>query len=166
MTISIELPFETGELLEKALDRARYERGASPLGAPARDTLASHTLEVIDECWSTQQADALVAIANAYLSGNGEASACTSDNYLVTVHVDQSALANGDGRSSLPLESVKRLCCDGDAIVIVENEDGEPLSVGRKTVPFQQVSNVRCEQETRVVCFQAVTTRASSMRTT
>ncbi|MCH7981354.1 MAG: HNH endonuclease, partial [Proteobacteria bacterium] len=28
---------------------------------------------------------------------------------------------------------VKRLCCDGDAIVIVENDEGEPLSVGRKT---------------------------------
>jgi hypothetical protein len=127
MSITVELPLETGELLGKALDRARYER------APARDTLASQTPECVDECWSAQQADALVAIANAYLSGNGEASACTSDNYLVTVHVDQSALANGDGRSGLPIESVKRLCCDGDAIVIVENEDGDPLSVGRKT---------------------------------
>jgi hypothetical protein len=133
MSITIELPLETGELLEKALDRARYERGASPLGAPARDTSTSSTPEYVDECWSTLQADALVAIANAYLSGNREATACTSDNYLVTVHVDQSALTDGDGRSSLPLEAVKRLCCDGDAIVIVENEEGEPLSVGRKT---------------------------------
>ena len=127
MWITVELPLETGELLEKALDRARYER------APARDTSASKTPECVDECWSTLQADALVTIANAYLSGNGEPSACTSDNYLVTVHVDQSALANGDGRSSLPIESVKRLCCDGDTIVIVEDEDSDPLSVGRKT---------------------------------
>ena len=127
MSITIELPLETGELLDKALDRARYER------APARDTSASQTPGFIDECWAAQQADALVAIANAYLSGNGEPSACTSDNYLVTVHVDRSALVNGDGRSSLPLESVKRLCCDGDAIVIVENEEGDPLNVGRKT---------------------------------
>jgi len=120
MTITVELPLETGELLEKALDRAR-------------DTTVSNTPECVDECWSTLQADALVAISNAYLSGNGEPAACTSDNYLVTVHVDRSALVNGDGRSSLPIESVKRLCCDGDAIVIVENEDGDPLSVGRKT---------------------------------
>ncbi len=120
MTITVELPLETGELLEKALDRAR-------------DVTASNTPECVDECWSAQQADALLTIANAYLSGNGEPSACTSDNYQVTVHVDRSALANGDGRSSLPIESVKRLCCDGDAIVIVENEEGEPLSVGRKT---------------------------------
>ncbi len=120
MTITVELPLETGELLQKALDRAR-------------DVTVSKTPEFVDECWSTQQADALVTIANAYLSGNGAQSACTSDNYQVTVHVDRSALANGDGRSSLPIESVKRLCCDGDAIVIVENEEGDPLSVGRKT---------------------------------
>ncbi|MCH7979942.1 MAG: DUF222 domain-containing protein [Proteobacteria bacterium] len=120
MSITVELPLETGELLEKALDRAR-------------DTRDANTPDCVDECWSTLQADALVAIANAYLSGSAESSACTSDNYLVTVHVDQTALACGDGRSSLPIESVKRLCCDGDAIVIVENEDGEPLSVGRKT---------------------------------
>jgi len=120
MSITVELPLETGELLEKALDRAR-------------DTTPSYTPEIIDECWSALQADALVTMANAYLSGSGEVSACTSDNYLVTVHVDHSALKNGDGRSGLPLESVKRLCCDGDAIVIVENEQGDPLSVGRKT---------------------------------
>ena len=120
MTITVEVPIETGELLEKALDRAR-------------DSTASQSTELINESWSAQQADALVTMANAYLSGNGEPSACTSDNYQVTVHVDRSALANNDGRSSLPIESVKRLCCDGDAVVIVENEDGEPLSVGRKT---------------------------------
>ncbi len=120
MTITVEVPIETGELLEKALDRAR-------------DCTSSQSPELVNESWSAQQADALITMASAYLSGSNESSACTSDNYQVTVHVDRSALANNDGRSSLPIESVKRLCCDGDAIVIVENEDGEPLSVGRKT---------------------------------
>ena len=120
MTVTVELPNETGELLEKALDRAR-------------DTTASQIPELVDESWSVQQADALVTVANAYLSGNGEEATCTSDNYQVTVHVDRSALTHGDGRSSLPIESVKRLCCDGDAVVIVEDNQGEPLSVGRKT---------------------------------
>jgi len=79
------------------------------------------------------QADALITVVNTFLSGGGQSSAGTSDNYQVTIHVDRSALAKGDGRSSLPIESVKRLCCDGDAVVIVENEAGEPLSIGRKT---------------------------------
>jgi len=120
VTITVELPLETGELVEKALDRAR-------------DHGALQTPELADQSWSVQQADALVTVVNTYLSGNGDSSASTSDNYQVTVHVDRSALAKGEGRSSLPIESVKRLCCDGDAVVIVENEEGEPLSVGRKT---------------------------------
>jgi len=33
----------------------------------------------------------------------------------------------------LPVESVKRLCCDGHAVVIGEDEKGEPLNIGRKT---------------------------------
>ena len=120
MTITVEIPLETGGLVESALDRAR-------------DSKASHTPDLIDDCWSAKQADALLTVASAYLSGDGEKTASAADNYQVTVHVDRSALANGDGRASLPIESVKRLCCDGDAVVIVENEHGEPLSVGRKT---------------------------------
>jgi hypothetical protein len=74
----------------------------------------------------------MVSIAGAYLSGkNGERN--TSDDYLVTIHVDQSALANGTGRSSLPIESVKRLCCDGHVVILGEDENGEPLNIGRKT---------------------------------
>ena len=119
MTITIELPMETGELLEKALGKARDD------GKPSA--------EFVDASWSARQADAMVSMASAYLSGNGEATRNTSDDYLVTIHVDQSALASGNGRSSLPIDSVKRLCCDGHAVVIGEDEKGEPLSVGRKT---------------------------------
>jgi len=119
MSITIELPLETGELVEKALDKARDD--------------SAFGIEFVDESWSARQADAMVSIASGYLAGNDERSRCNSDDYLVTVHVDQSALANGNGRSSLPIESVKRLCCDGHAVVIGENENGEPLNIGRKT---------------------------------
>jgi hypothetical protein len=119
MTISIDLPLETGELVEKALDKARDD--------------SMRGVEFIDESWSARQADALVSMASSYLSGSVEKTRNTSDDYLVTVHVDQSALANGNGRSSLPVESVKRLCCDGHALVIGEDENGEPLNIGRKT---------------------------------
>ena len=33
----------------------------------------------------------------------------------------------------LPIESVKRLCCDGHAVILGEDENGEPLNIGRKT---------------------------------
>ncbi len=119
VSITIELPAETGELVEKALDKARDD---SRPGA-----------EFVDESWSARQADALVSMASTYLSGNGDQARNTSDDYLVTIHVDQSALTDGNGRSSLPIESVKRLCCDGHTVVIGEDENGEPLNIGRKT---------------------------------
>ncbi len=123
MSISAELPMEIGELFEKALDKARD------------DSIAS--AEFADESWASKQADALIKIATVFLHDERQATAKPSENYLVTVHVDQSALASGDGRSGLPIESVKRLCCDGNAVVLVEDEHGEPLSIGRKsrTVP-------------------------------
>jgi hypothetical protein len=120
VTITVELPLESGELIDKALDRAR-------------DAAASVSPEFAGDSWAAQQADAMVAIAKAYLSGDGQESAGVHDHYQVTVHVDQSALTDGKGRSGLPVESVRRIACDGDRVVIVEDDRGEPLSVGRKT---------------------------------
>jgi len=120
MTITVELPLEAGELIDKALDKAR-------------EVSASQSPELADESWSAQQADALLTMANAYLAGQREASAGSSENYQVTVHVDSTALKDGHGRSGLPIESVRRLCCDGETVVIAEDEHGEPLNVGRKT---------------------------------
>jgi len=117
---------ETGELVEKALDKARDDsRQAGPRSVSR--------VEFVDESWSARQADAMVSMASGYLSGNNNQTRSNSDDYLVTIHVDQSALKNENGRSSLPIESVKRLCCDGHAVVIGENEKGEPLNIGRKT---------------------------------
>jgi len=113
------------------------------------------------ESWSARRADAMVAMASSYLSGNAGRTRNSSDDYLVTIHVDQSALATGTGRSSLPIESVKRLCCDGHAVILGEDEHGEPLNIGRKTrtVPtaikragqttFFEVLNVRLAADRR-----------------
>jgi hypothetical protein len=119
MFVTVELPLDTGELVEKALDKAR-------------DDEVLQIPDLADTSWSTRQADAFVKMAGEYLSGS-DGDSHGNDNYLVTVHVDQSALAGREGRSALPIESVKRLCCDSRAVVITEDEKGEPLSIGRKT---------------------------------
>ena len=118
-TFTIELPDETAQLVEKALDRSRD------------DVIASRP-EFAAESWAAKQADAFVEVIRSFLSGSKQ-DAAASDNYLVTVHVDHAALANGEGRSGLPVESVRRLCCDGHTVTLVEGGNGEPLSVGRKT---------------------------------
>jgi hypothetical protein len=120
ITITAELPLDTGELLEKALDKAR-------------DDESLQVRDLVDTSWSVRQADAFVNVLNAYLSGENGSIAGSNDNYLVTIHVDESALAGGDGRAALPIEAVKRRCCDGKAVVVTETADGEPLGIGRKS---------------------------------
>jgi len=124
MTITVELPLEAGELIDKALDKAR-------------DDSASAGPEFANDSWPARQADALVTMANDYLTGQHEVSTSSAEHYQVTVHVDRAALVAGHGRSGLPIESVKRLCCNSETVLIVEDQDGEPLNVGRKsrTVP-------------------------------
>ena len=72
-------------------------------------------------------------MATEYLNGNRGASADTSDHYQVVVHVDQATLTESKGRAGSPIESVRRLACDSERVVLVEDEEGEPLSIGRKT---------------------------------
>jgi hypothetical protein len=121
LSVTVELPLEAGELIEKALDKAR-------------DDACLEIPDLVDTSWSKRQADAFVTMLKEYLQGSeSDETRKSSDNYLVNIHVDQSALAGEVGRSSVPIETVKRLCCDGQAVVMTETKDGEPLSIGRKS---------------------------------
>jgi len=120
MSVTVDLPIEAGDLFEKALDKAR-------------DDECLKIPDLVDTSWSKRQADAFVTMLKEYLQGGATRTTSSSDNFLVTIHVDQSALAGDIGRSSVPIETVKRLCCDGHAVVMTETEDGEPLSIGRKS---------------------------------
>ena len=100
-----------------------------------------------------RSADALVLMARRSLSGrfrgidgsdedpeprdSAESPEPSGGGHLVMIHVDESALRGKGGASDLPIRTVKRLLCDGPAVGIVENGNGEPLSIGRKsrTVP-------------------------------
>ena len=119
ITITLDLPVEAGELVDRALDKAR-------------DDECLEIPDLVDTSWSKRQADAFVTMVKEYLNGYSKDRQSGSDNYLVTIHVDQSALAGEQGRSALPIESVKRLCCDSQAAVLTE-ENGQPLSIGRKS---------------------------------
>jgi len=122
VVITVELPAEAGELVDKALDRALEAAVPSKPGP-----------EEAGESWSARRADALVALAKAYLGGRQGDGATTANHYQVMVHVEESALRGSAGRSGLPIETVRRIACDSDLVVVVEDRDGTPLSVGRKT---------------------------------
>lgn len=134
VTVTIDLPLDTGDLIDKALDKAR-------------DDEVLELADVVDTSWSKRQADAFVNLVTEYLQGTGEPS--SSDNYLVTIHVDQSALEGKPGRSSVPIETARRHCCDAKTVTIVETAEGEPLSIGRKsrTIPVAIERAVRARDK-------------------
>ncbi|HEX6995569.1 MAG TPA: DUF222 domain-containing protein [Gammaproteobacteria bacterium] len=140
MRITVEVPLVDGEVIAQALERA-MQCGEAASGHEFM--LDEDPTEVRDSAeapctagngWFAQQADALVAIARAYVAGGTEAAegASVADHYQVVVHVDESALRGEAGRSDLPIETVKRLGCDASLVRIIEDERGNPLAVGRK----------------------------------
>ncbi len=127
MTISVELPQESGELVMKALEMA--------LGAMESFGEACDGCGEEDETLHQRQADALVAVAKGYLNGGADKGSCTADHYQVVVHVDEEALRGKPdeiSQSDLAIETVRRLCCDSAIVPVTEDKQGNPLHVGRK----------------------------------
>jgi hypothetical protein len=120
LRITVELPIEEGEVIARAIERA-VETG-DVATAP----------ELGEQSWYAQQADALVAVAKTYLEGSPSESSSAADHYQVVVHVDEQSLRGGVGRSDLPIDTIKRLTCDGSVLAIVEDVNGTPLDVGRR----------------------------------
>ncbi len=162
LKITVELPIEDGEVVVNAIERAADEGDAAVgLEFAAARTL-DRVRDAADQTsgansWCAQRADALLAIAKASLASTaagpcasvpgssgrdasvpsdpeacGASSACVADHYQVIVHVDEKALRGGLGRSDLPIDSIKRLTCDGSVVTVTEDERGAPLDVGRK----------------------------------
>jgi Domain of unknown function (DUF222)/HNH endonuclease len=132
---AIATAFSIGELSYskvRALTRVAREDNEEVLLAFALKTTASRVEERCREL-RCGTADSISEANRAHANRSLRVFRDAERGTMTITHVDCSALANSKGRSSLPIESVKRLCCDGDAIVLVEDEDGEPLSVGRKT---------------------------------
>jgi hypothetical protein len=88
---------------------------------------------------SQRRADALVRMAEGYSAACGPERG--GDRYLVHVHTDMETLkADGSGAeseidesSNVSAETSRRLSCDAGVVHWLENNKGEPLSVGRKT---------------------------------
>jgi hypothetical protein len=147
MTISVELTEEAGALLMAAIDRAMADA--------SRDASAA----VDDASFHARQADALVDVARAYLAGES-VSASPADHYQVVVHVDESALreepAEG-ARSDLPIESIRRLCCDASVVTVTEDAAGNPLDLGRKHRVVQPALRRALMARDRHCCYPGCT---------
>jgi len=155
---SIELPAEEGELLEKVVEKAAsqltIETGISTPGnsneEPAWSAIqADAVMDVMRQYLSgTGNASASATSSDAEPTLNISSSS-SADHHLVMIHVDEIALtanpscqlepdnqsnasSSDNATSQYPIETVRRLCCDGSIAPIIENAKGEPLDVGRK----------------------------------
>lgn len=152
MRFTVEVPVEEGELVLRALDcavAAEVTRDVGPAGLDPAETDPEDfdprtVAETRGTSWRAQQADAFVAIMRSYLDGGPVSDAgATADHYQVVVHVDGKALGGNrqpgaegtnvaKGLSDLPIDTVKRLLCDGSVVLVAEDGHGKPLDVGRK----------------------------------
>ncbi|MGH2751612.1 MAG: DUF222 domain-containing protein [Actinomycetota bacterium] len=120
LKISGRLPAEQGAVVDKALSRLAEAMPKSPEG----------TYETLER----RGADALVELAGTLVAEDQD-----PDRATIVVHVEASALV-GDGGGAmieggceLAPETVRRLACDCSLQVVVNDDGGRSLGVGRKT---------------------------------
>lgn len=129
------LPAEVGDLVLKALEAAMKEM---PLKEMTPADVSAETYKTRPTP-SMRRADALAVMAESFLKHGAEALS-GGDRHQIVVHVDAESLRESTaGRCeledgpSLSAETARRLACDSSVITILEDENGTPLNVGRKT---------------------------------
>ena len=160
-----ELPEESARLVLKALElcMAQARRKEDP-SAEDREELENPSAEGLS-VWEIddpaaqraaavkrdqQNADALVDLSREYLAGGTERKTSTADHYQVLVHVDEAALRgqpNADSKSDLPIETVRRLCCDGSVVAVTESKE----TSGAKVRVSDEVPDVSSNGSTGVI---------------
>jgi hypothetical protein len=124
LVLKVRLPAAVGALVLKALEAAVPETPPDEVERPT---------------WSHKRADAMAVIFESFMAHGAEAMS-GGERHQVVVHVSGETLSAGGGDRceiedgpAIAAETARRLTCDASVIAIVENEKGEPLSVGRKT---------------------------------
>lgn len=152
MVFEARLPAEQGALVLKALQKRM----------DARQSAANRSQDVsaetrVREPFSRRFADALVDMAESSLADDATASSSSADRYQVVVHVSAETLQSASlvdsptgeapGESFTPdkhrshledgprvsAETSRRIACDCSRVPLFEDEEGEPLSIGRKS---------------------------------
>jgi hypothetical protein len=130
LVLTCHLPAEGGAMIMKALDIAVES-------LPIHEDVPAGTSKQIVP-YSARRADALACIAESFLAHDVLESPGT-DRQQIVVHVAAETLRHGSAGCceiehgpSIPAETARRFSCDACVVSLVEDEDGEPLNVGRK----------------------------------
>ena len=157
LVLHARLPAEQGALVLQALEAAaeslrRAEHDEPTTESWNKNSSAEDSAEhggldtgghAAVDCFSARRADALTLMAETLLERGAEGLS-PGERHQVVVHVDAQSLtdeshdggAHVEDGPPLAVETVRRLLCDGSIVPVVEDvedADGAPLSVGRKT---------------------------------
>ncbi|HUF74106.1 MAG TPA: DUF222 domain-containing protein [Gammaproteobacteria bacterium] len=139
LLIQARVPAEVGELVKKAIERAAELAEAQSCNEPGERDWTY-------DGFGRRRAEGLRLMAEQFLAtADAESSSASGDRYQVVVHIDQrllsdqpvaaigAALSEAEDGPVLAVETARRLACDGSLVGIVEDENGHPLNIGRKT---------------------------------
>jgi uncharacterized protein DUF222/HNH endonuclease len=128
LILTCRLPAEIGALVMKALDVAVEVAADVPAGTSPPDL-----------SFSQRRADALARVAESFLA-HDVLQLPGADRQQIVVHVAAETLRSGvagccgiEHGPAIPAESARRFSCDASIVTLIEDQDGEPLNVGRKT---------------------------------
>jgi hypothetical protein len=138
IVLEAQLPTEAGALFLKALAAGLPESSEpKPTGFKCHDVSAETSVPRVPI--EKRRADALGVIAESFLK-HGIESLSGGDRHQIVVHVEAETLHEctagrceiEDG-PSIAAETARRLACDSTVVALIENDEGEPLDVGRRT---------------------------------
>jgi hypothetical protein len=132
LVIKARLPAEQGALVVKALEMAMDENVGARLAGDSPDVTAETSEDNGEPVpIAARRADALANVAETYMNNN-ESSGSTADRYQVVIHVEGESSSIEDG-PGVTAETSRRIACDCAVVAIKEDENGEPLSIGRRS---------------------------------
>jgi hypothetical protein len=144
LILNCRLPAEVGALVMKALDLAVEQ-------LPRDDVPAGTSPQRVP--FSVRRADALAMVAESFVA-HEVIEAPGTDRHQIVVHVAAETLRDRkagccefEHGPSIAAETARRFACDASIITLIEDDDGEPLNVGRKTrnisAPLRRFLNAR-----------------------
>ena len=147
LILDCRLPAEAGAKIVKALEIALEQLPQDPPPDVPAGTLPAKVP------FSARRADALALVAESFLA-QGALEASGADRHQIVVHVAKETLRDRtagccefEHGPSMAAETARRLACDASVVELTEDEDGEPLNVGRKTrtisAPLRRALNAR-----------------------
>ncbi len=130
------LSAEQGAMILKALEMQMARqfqalREAQDVSAETSETSATPEEPEPRSPVGARRADALAEIAETYMNSEPVANS-TADRYQVIVHVSEEATCIDDG-PHVSAETSRRIGCDCNVIRVKDDENGEPLSIGRRS---------------------------------